>query len=286
MVRDDWGTTDDEIKASIASSQLHLFHIEVCGWHKGYGVILRDIKRNPIIVISKVPDEYVSPFYHELQGVSLGLKIALKYKFYHFRFNCISEDVAGYVMQRWRWKYACGCPERDNPENPNERRYYCVRCSKSRLNQVGERKNADKILSLIDEIFYDALELEREGNFPCFRLSTTKLSRAQAVWHLANLGIDQELRLDEIDEDEEIAEMLYKEVYGHGSMEELMLQHKIEKEERQLKEDLYRARTMTALELGTDPYEESWRVEETNKEPFRLSEKALKMIARFEIQLI
>ncbi|KAI3917538.1 hypothetical protein MKW98_021300 [Papaver atlanticum] len=255
MVRDDWGTTDDEIKASMLP---------------GYGVILRDSMRNPIIVISKVSDEYVSPFYHELQGVSLGLKLALKYKFYHFKVNFISEDVAGYVMQSWQWKYACDCPERDNPENPNEKKYYCVECSKIRLNQTGERKNVDKILTLIDEIFYDALELEREGNFPCFRLSTTKLSRAQAVWHLANSGIDQALRLDEIDEDEEIAEILYKEVYGHGSVEELMLQHKMEKEERKLKKDLYWARTMRAEELGMDllencrPYEESWRVKEIN----------------------
>ncbi|KAI3857830.1 hypothetical protein MKX03_009949 [Papaver bracteatum] len=249
-VRDDWGTTDDEIKASIAYHQMQFFGIEVCGWHMGYGVILRDEMRSPIIVISKAVEEYVSPFYHELQGVSLGLKLALKYKVFDFEFNCISQKVAGYVMRSWGLMEDCGCPPRDDPNNPREKKNYCVQCSMSMLDLIGEGNNADKILPLLDEIFYDALELERQGDPPCFHLSTTKLFRAQAVWHLANLGIDMELRLDEIDEDDELAEILYKDVYGHGTVQELMLLHKFKKQQWEAKEQLYFDRAMAAEKAG------------------------------------
>ncbi|KAI3849913.1 hypothetical protein MKW98_026827 [Papaver atlanticum] len=138
MVRDDWGTTDDEIKASIASHQMQLFGIEVCGWHMGYGVILRDEMRSPIIVIFKAIEEYVSPFHHELQ----------RYKFFYFEFDCISQKVAGYVMRSWELMEDC-------------EKNYCVQCSKSMLDLIGEGKNANKIIPLLDEIFYDAWELER-----------------------------------------------------------------------------------------------------------------------------
>ncbi|KAI3892855.1 hypothetical protein MKX03_010452 [Papaver bracteatum] len=209
ILRDDWGITDDEIKVFIKTSMTQKFRIEVCGWYMGYGVIVRDGMRNPIIVISRVADDYVSPFYHELQGVSLGLKLAMKYGISHFDFNCVSEAIFGYVMRTWNHKYDCGCPLRDNPMNPGEKMHYCVKCSVSILDEVGERKNAYKILPLIDEFYYDAIR------FAC---------PAKAVWHLANLGIHQELRIHEIEEDEEIAEILYKDVFGHGSLQEVVLQ--------------------------------------------------------------
>ncbi|KAI3910569.1 hypothetical protein MKW98_027851 [Papaver atlanticum] len=202
----DWGTTDDEIKVCIEAQPAEQFIIEVCGRHMGYGVIIvRDGMRNPIVVISRVADGYVSSFYHELQGVSLGLKLAMKYKNFDFDFNCVSGAIYGYVMRTWKWKYDCDCPPRDNPGNPREKKHYCVECSASILDEFGERMNADKILPLIDEIFYDALEFARE-----------------AVWHLANSGMDQELRLHEIEEDEELAEIVYKEVFNHGSEQEIM----------------------------------------------------------------
>ncbi|KAI3917245.1 hypothetical protein MKX01_000022 [Papaver californicum] len=210
MVLDDWGSNDDETIACIkAASQPQFFRIEVCGWHLGYGVILRDCMRSPILVLSRICETYVSPFYHELGGVSLVLKLAIKYKLSYFDFNC----------------YRCGCPPRDNPKNPREEKYYCVECSKSLLDEVGEMKNADKILPLIDEIFYDALEFAREG-YPDLLLSPIKLSSAKAVWYLANSRIDQEVRIHEIEEDKVLAEILYKEVYGHGSEEEVMLQRR------------------------------------------------------------
>ncbi|MCL7036343.1 hypothetical protein MKW94_001811 [Papaver nudicaule] len=185
----------------------------------GYGVTVRDfMMKNPIVAISRVVDGYVFPFYHELQGVSLGLKLAMKYKIIHFDFICTSEDVYGYVMRTWWRKHRCGCPLRDNPKNPREKKRYCVKCSEWILSGMGERKNADKILPLIDEISCDALELAREGYIDLYMMPIrTKLSSAKAVLHLANLGIDQELRLLEIEKDEEIAEILYKEVYGHGT---------------------------------------------------------------------
>ncbi|KAI3955520.1 hypothetical protein MKW98_028465 [Papaver atlanticum] len=187
----------------------------------GHGVIIRDGMRNPIVVKSTVVDDRVSPFYHELKGVSLGLKLAIKYKIVHFDLNCVSEVVAEYVMQTWDMKNECGCPPRDNPEHSREKKDYCVECSESNcmLDDIGERQIADKIYALVDEIFYDALEFGGED----FCLFPIKFSKAKAVWHLANSGVDRELKIHEIEEDEDLAEILYKEVFGHGSAEEVVL---------------------------------------------------------------
>ncbi|KAI3886224.1 hypothetical protein MKW92_018608 [Papaver armeniacum] len=190
----------------------------------GHGVIVRDGMRNPIVVKSTVADDRVSPFYHELKGVSLGLKLAMKYGIVHFDLNCVSEVVAEYVMQTWDMKNDCGCPPRDNPEHSREKKDYCVECSVSNymLDDIGERQIADKIYALVDDIFYDALEFGGED----FHLFPIKFSKAKAVWHLANSGVDRELKIHEIEEDEDLAEILYKEVFGHGSVEEVVLHKK------------------------------------------------------------
>ncbi|KAI3994216.1 hypothetical protein MKX01_012473 [Papaver californicum] len=239
MILDDWGSNDDETIACMkAARQPQLYKIEVCGCHLGYGVILRDSMRSPILVLSRICETYVSPFYHELKGVYLGLKLAMKYKLSYFDFNCVSEDVAEYVMQSWGSKFRCSCPPREKPKNPREN--YCVECSKSSLDEVGESKNADKILPLIDKIFNAASKFAREG-YPDLLLSPIKLSSAKAVWHLANSRIDQEVRIDEIEEDEVLAELLYKEVYGHISEEEVMLQRRqlmLLKQQRKMQKQL------------------------------------------------
>ncbi|KAI3952603.1 hypothetical protein MKW98_015832 [Papaver atlanticum] len=238
IIREDWGTTDEEIKACIkAAPQLSRFKIEVCGSSMGHGVIVRaNSMRNPIVVKSTIVDDRVSPFYHELLGVSLGMKLAMKYKIFYFELNCVSEDVAEYVLQTWDMKDECGCPPRDNPNNSREKKEYCVECSESMLDDIGERQNANKISAVVDEFFYDALEFEEEG-FEGICLYPIKLSRAKAVFHLANSGVDRELRIPEIEEDAELAEILYKEVFGHGSEEEVGLQKQqlmLRKQERKL----------------------------------------------------
>ncbi|KAI3890553.1 hypothetical protein MKX03_036101, partial [Papaver bracteatum] len=203
---------------------------------------------NPIVVISTVVDDRVSPFYHELKGVSLGLKLAMKYKIVHFDLNCVSEVVAEYVMQTWDMKNDCGCPPRDNPEHSKEKKDYCVECSVSNymLDDIGERQIADKIYALVDDIFYDALEFGGED----FCLFPIKFSKAKAVWHLANSGVDRELKIHEIEEDEDLAEILYKDVFGHGSADKRQLILWKQEEKLQKQKDL-------AAELA---YQESfWR---------------------------
>ncbi|KAI3890588.1 hypothetical protein MKX03_036136 [Papaver bracteatum] len=204
IISEDWGTTDEEIKACIkAAPQRSRFKIEVA-----------NSMRNPIVVKCTVVDDRVSPFYHELLGVSLGMKLAMKYKIFYFDLNCISEDM----------KDECGCPPRDNPKNPREKKDYCVECSESMLDDIGERKNADKISVVVDEIFCDALEFEEKG-FQDFCPYPIKLSRAKA------------LRIHEIEEDAELAGILYKEVFGHGSEKEVGLQKQqlmLRKQERKL----------------------------------------------------
>ncbi|KAI3890552.1 hypothetical protein MKX03_036100 [Papaver bracteatum] len=232
----EWGSNDEETKTFIKDASNQKFIIEVCGLSKGYGVIVRDRERHPILVISRATVDCVSPFYHELQGVSLGLELAMKYRIIRFCLHCISEDIAEYVTRSWPLIHRCDCPPRNNPKNVSEKLDYCIKCSDYTLDEIGERKNANKILPLIDEIFYNALEFQREG-YIGFHLSPIELSKAKAVRHIANSGLDQELILPEIREDEEIAEILYKEVYGHGSEEEVRLQQQqlmLQKQRREL----------------------------------------------------
>ncbi|MCL7022259.1 hypothetical protein MKW94_014893 [Papaver nudicaule] len=226
MCREEWGTTEEETTAFIkdANARFHRFKIEVCGSHQGYAVIIRDKERNPVLAISRIAEDYVSPFYHELQGVSLALKLAMKYKIFSFKFYCISEYICLYIRYSWAYKLRCDCPPRDDPRNPGEKLNYCIRCSAYTINDYGEGCNAEKILSLIDEIFCDALALEQQG-YPYFDLWVTELC-LNAVQHLAKSGLDQEMRMDEIEEDDKLAEILYKEVFGHGTLQELMVQMK------------------------------------------------------------
>ncbi|KAI3865796.1 hypothetical protein MKX03_015888 [Papaver bracteatum] len=219
MCREEWGITLEETTAFIKDNRSHHFYIEICGSYMGCGVILRDSMMNPIVALSSFLGHYVSQFYSDLQGVSEGLKHAIKYKIHNFGMVCTSEYIPQYVMRCWEQKNECSCPARDDPKNPEKKKYYCVDCSRSLLDEIDEGGNAGKILPLIDEILYNALEFE---GFIYFNMHTDELSRLKAVCHLANSGMDQELRLPEIEEDEKLAEILYKDVYSHISEEEVL----------------------------------------------------------------
>ncbi|KAI3865790.1 hypothetical protein MKX03_015882 [Papaver bracteatum] len=229
ICREEWGVTDEETTALI-KGRPHHFYIEICGLHMSCGVILRDSGRSPIVAVSRVFDDYGSQFYYDLQGVSVGLKLAMKYQIRNFSMVCTSEYIPQYVMQSWERKNECSCPPRDDPENLDKKKYYCVECSRWLLDEIDEGGNAGKILPLIDEIFYDALEFK---GFIYFNMSVAELSRAKAVCYLANSGMDQELRLPEIEEDEKLVEILYKDVYGHVSEEEVL-------QKQRLPRDVYR----------------------------------------------
>ncbi|KAI3890576.1 hypothetical protein MKX03_036124, partial [Papaver bracteatum] len=234
ICREKWGATHEET-ITLVSSRPYLFVIEICGTDLGCGVILRDIARCPIVALSRVFDDYVSQFYFELQGVSLGLKLAMKYKIRHFDMICTSNGIAQYVMLTLRNKCFCPPPRDKDIENPEKKKYYCVECSRRRLDWMVKGRNADKIARLMDEIFYDALDCE---DYVTFYLRSTELSRVKVVCHLANSGMDQELRLPDIEEDEKLVEILYKDVYGHVSnKKEMVLQKQqlmLKKQQREI----------------------------------------------------
>ncbi|KAI3881246.1 hypothetical protein MKW92_003403 [Papaver armeniacum] len=221
--REEWGVTDEETTTLIRICRSHHFYIEICGSHMGCGVILRDSMRNPIVALSSVLYDDVSQFYSDLKGVSVGLKLAMKYNIHNFGMVCTSEDIPQYVMRSWEQKNECSCPARDDHENPGKKKYYCVECSRSLLDEIGEGRNAGKILQLIDEIFSDALEFE---GFIYFNMHSDELSTLKAVYHLANSKMDQELTLPEIEEDEKLVEILYKDVYPHISEEAVVQQQR------------------------------------------------------------
>ncbi|KAI3970138.1 hypothetical protein MKW92_029754 [Papaver armeniacum] len=213
MVREEWGVTDEEI-TSLIKGRSHHFYIEICGSYMGCGVIY----------VTVVFDNHVSQFYSELQGVLVGLKVAIKYKIRNFSMICTSEAIPQYVMRSWEKKNKCRCPARDDTLNAEKKKYYCVECSRSSLDEYHEGGNAGKILPLIDEIFYDALEFK---GFINFNMSVAELSRAKAVCYLANSGMDQDLSLPAIEEDEKLIEILYKDVFGHVSEEEVLQQQQL-----------------------------------------------------------
>ncbi|KAI3926789.1 hypothetical protein MKW92_019178, partial [Papaver armeniacum] len=233
MCREEWGATHEET-ATLVKGLRHMFVIEICGTDLGCGVILRDSARCPIVALSRVFTDYVSQFYFELQGVSLGLKLAMKYKIRHFDMICTSHGIAQYVMLTLRNKCCCSRPRDDDPKNPEKKKFYCVECSRSLLDELDEGRNVDKISRLMDEIFYDALECR---DYITFGLRASELSRMKAVCHLANSGIDQELRLPDIEEDENLVDILYKDVYRHVSKEEMVVQQQqlmLQKQQRKM----------------------------------------------------
>ncbi|XP_026442991.1 uncharacterized protein LOC113342778 [Papaver somniferum] len=183
--REEWGVTLEETTTLIKDNPSHHFYIDICGSYMGYGVILRDSMMNPIVALSSILDHHISQFYSDLQGVSEGLKLAIKYNIRNFVMVCTSEYIPQYVMRSWEQKNECSCPARDVPDNPEKKKSYCVDCSRSSLDEIDEEGNAGEILPLIDEIFYDALEFE---GFIYFNMHTDELSRLKAVCHLANSG--------------------------------------------------------------------------------------------------
>lgn len=93
--------------------------------------------------------------------------------------------------------------------------------------------NVQRVSKFYHSLIKCLMMLGREG-YRNLYVFPNKLSRAKAVQRLANLRIDRELRIHEIEEDEEMAEILYKEVYGHESEQEIQQQLKLRKQKQKL----------------------------------------------------
>ncbi|MCL7036408.1 hypothetical protein MKW94_020579 [Papaver nudicaule] len=206
----EWGNKDDDaIKAHIKATttqvyddgrfKQNVYEIRTDNFYSddadiGCGAILRDSCGRPIAVWSShVPEvERVSSFYHQLEGVSLGIKLAKKYEVPQFYMYCTSEDVAEFVMVSWGRRDAS--------------------CTRRRLpNAV--RSDHEKAYELIIDIISDISELFSQG-LSFFDVSWSERKETDGAYWLAKQGADKKMRLLEIRECEDLAECLYQDVFG------------------------------------------------------------------------
>ncbi|MCL7025027.1 hypothetical protein MKW94_025736 [Papaver nudicaule] len=181
-----------------------------CGIDKnpGYGAIIYDNRCKPIIAESKVlPEgERVSPFYHELQGVNLGLELAIHYGLLNFQFHCTSPDIVRFLTDCLiRRKKCSSCMENSEIEFQ-----VCDVCFRSRL-PVHQKANEERILPVIQDFITKVSKLESLGH-PCHLLRFTEdLRRIKVADWLAKVGLNKKMKPHEIEEDVELTELIFSE---------------------------------------------------------------------------
>ncbi|MCL7032059.1 hypothetical protein MKW94_001917, partial [Papaver nudicaule] len=181
-----WGMKDDKeiINRVKDASTKQDFEIFTDGWYNdhggssGCGVILQEGCHRPIVAGSKVipREECVSPFYLQLEGVALGVKLAKKYNTLSFRLYCPSEAVSSFVMQNW----------------------------------IRHHEDHDKAFELSKEIFSDISHLQTIGLL-WFDVSE---GQSKAAYHVAKLQQDKELNLMEISNSKELWDLIYAEAFA------------------------------------------------------------------------
>ncbi|KAI3891440.1 hypothetical protein MKX03_020722 [Papaver bracteatum] len=208
----DWGKEDaaDIISQVKATTQLFKFFTNGSYDAKGdsgCAAILNDFPHRPIVARSKVFSEgqCVSPFILQLEGVALGVKLAMLYDPFPFYLYCPSESVCYFVDQNWRRRDKCRCS--GIWETVESR---CKACSK-RLMFHGDHKDHEVAFELTEGIFSDISELKSRG-LPWFSMRDSE--KNEAAYHVASLLQDKEYKLKEIGESKELWDIIYTEAFG------------------------------------------------------------------------
>ncbi|KAI3899695.1 hypothetical protein MKW92_015181 [Papaver armeniacum] len=196
------------------------FLIHVSGYYvirkkSGYGAILRDNLLKPIIVECKMQpkDESVSLFYHELQGVNLGLKLAIRYGVLNFRFYCTLSAVDYFVRDCLH--YDARYPPKEISEcrchsGSNNFFVVCTACLKLRI-PVDHRENAELILPVIQDIITKVSLLHDKG-LPYYRYNLTAAAENNRIGrYVASLEVSKRMTPREIKEDWGLTRLLYDE---------------------------------------------------------------------------
>ncbi|KAI3838971.1 hypothetical protein MKX03_031069 [Papaver bracteatum] len=151
-----WGLKDDDAVISQVKASKQVFEIYTDGLYNddrdsGCGAILHDCHGRPIVARSKVipKGKCVSPFYLQLEGVALGIKLAEKYNPFPFYLYCQSASVCEFVMQNWKRKDMCICS--GNWESVTIR---CKACSK-RFMFTQDQKDHEQAFELTKDNFSD-----------------------------------------------------------------------------------------------------------------------------------
>ncbi|KAI3881674.1 hypothetical protein MKW92_001418, partial [Papaver armeniacum] len=194
-----WNLPDDVIRSRIKSEKGAL-SIHICGISgKGYGAILRDSRYFPIVARSKClsdVDATMSTFYARLNGVALGVRIALDYELTRFSINVPSFNLCNFMRRIW---------------DPNEKARWS--------NHIGERHvrpllrpeamcDIKKIYSLTKTIIID-LDMVRHRGITVFNVESVLSIFNKAAEFLANLSSEKKMSSADIFENEQLSEILY-----------------------------------------------------------------------------
>lgn len=158
-------------------------------------------------------DESVSLFYHELQGVNLGLELAICYGVLNFRFYCTLSAVDYFVRDCLHYdaRYPpkeiseCRCHSRSN-------NFFvvCKACLKLRI-PVDQRENAELILPVIQDIITKVSLLHDKG-LPYYRYNLTAACENNRIGrYVASLEVSKRMTPREIKEDGGLTRLLYDE---------------------------------------------------------------------------
>ncbi|KAI3909757.1 hypothetical protein MKW98_014174 [Papaver atlanticum] len=207
-----WGKEDDADIISQVKATTQLFNFFTNGSYdakgdSGCAAILHDFPHRPIVARSKVFSEgqCVSPFILQLEGVALGVKLAMQYDPFPFYLYCPSESVSYFVDQNWRRRDKCRCS--GIWETVESR---CKACSE-RLMFHGDHKDHEVAFELTEGIFSDISELKRRG-LPWF--SMRDWEKNEAAYHVASLLQDNDYKLKEIGGLKELWDIIYTEAFG------------------------------------------------------------------------
>ncbi|KAI3873181.1 hypothetical protein MKW92_030320, partial [Papaver armeniacum] len=193
-----WNLTDDVIRSQLKSEKGAL-SIHICGISgKGYGAILRDYRYFPVVARSRHlsgVDDTMSTFYSRLNGVALGVRIALDYELSRFSIHVPSFNLCNFMRHIW---------------DPNGKR---------KSNQIGKRLvgsllrpeamcDLKDICSLTNTIIIDLDKVRRRG-ITVFHVEPVLSIYNQAAEFLANLSSDNNMKSADIFKNEQLSEILY-----------------------------------------------------------------------------
>ncbi|KAI3891441.1 hypothetical protein MKX03_020723 [Papaver bracteatum] len=212
-----WGMEDDAAVRSQVKATDQVFEIYTDGLYNengdsGCGAILHDFPHRPIAARSKVipKGKCVSPFHLQLEGVALGVKLAMQYDAFPFYLYCPSESVCYFVDQNWLRIDECRC---SGVWETVKRR--CKVCSK-RLMFTRNHEDHEVAFELTEDIFSDISELEKRG-LPWFSTCDGRNEnneKNEVAYYLASLLQDKEYKLKEIGERKELWDIIYREASG------------------------------------------------------------------------
>lgn len=157
------------------------------------GAVLRDFHNRPIAAWSRIDSdvESISRPHNELEGLSLGLEMAIKYQVTNFYIYCPSTLILSMLR-----RCICSCSE--------EKSYTCRKC------YLPFVWNKEETFQLLLQIY----PLIKQLNLPPYYLRFIDGEDNKAAHWMAELGENRKMDLSEIKKHESLSKILYTDVFG------------------------------------------------------------------------